>query len=116
MSFHHGRCFYCRCQFSKPMGRRNHIPKSNDPTSDHVWPRKVPLPPGIPFYEHPRNKVRACWSCNNRKGGMHPIGWLTLVADPAGAADLAGLMVAVGYPQETVQSALERRKANAGSV
>jgi hypothetical protein len=111
MRFYPGVCFYCRCEFTKPLKRgRYNAPQSNDPTEDHVYAFRVPLPPGLSSHYDKRNIVRACWSCNNRKGGMTPIQWLIICPDPAGAADLVALLLKLGAPQSGIDFALRTRE------
>ena len=58
----HGRCVYCGAAVTNEPGK----PKPSSATCDHF----IPLSKGGP--NTPRNKVLACFACNQAKGDMDP--------------------------------------------
>lgn len=128
--FRHGQCFYCNTHFGParaPKRGPNQFarPQLNVETEDHVYPKNTPLPrvlhkplptlhPGlIPATgrNDPRNKVRCCWKCNNDKGNMHPLAWLTKIEAPDGARRLADLLYALGEQKTFIDRAMAARES-----
>jgi hypothetical protein len=70
------------------------------------------LPPLLTDRNSIHGKVRACFGCNNMKGGMHPLTWLSICPSDTGAERLADLLLGLGEPQAGVHFMLQRRERN----
>lgn len=100
------RCFYCGIEMM-PVGYWVSVgrPHPDAETLEHVVPRGK----GIKR-SHKLNKVRACWTCNNRKGGMDPLEWL-VVCPNYGVIRLQQLLPQLGYAGWQVSRAMAERAA-----
>lgn len=106
-------CFYCDCTFQEPSkkARRNGRLSRLSGTVDHVFPQcMIPMAPRTGYWLH-INQVWSCFSCNNKKGSLHPLAWLPVVKSDAGADRLARLLIRLGVENDVVQNAMTKREA-----
>lgn len=106
------KCFYCDVELlpmhQKDSARRSH-PRAE--TVEHIVPQsKIRLAGHGGAGWRIRNKVQACFACNNRKGGMWPLDWLVIMPD-AGVIRLCNRLLELGCPQVDISAALARRAA-----
>lgn len=119
--FSPGKCFYCGVGFNK-VRRGQKGMRATNPTIDHVYPVGAKLPPKLAAHPigSPRlsvhNRVRACFSCNNLKGDLHPLLWLTLCPSDAGAEALANLLLVLGEKPTPIHRALHLRSSTAPNL
>lgn len=71
------------------MGRLN-------PTLEHLYPQNSVFPSQLRDWSDPANKFRACFNCNNLKGDLHPLKWLTIMENDDCAVSISKCMLALG--------------------
>lgn len=118
-------CFYCNRVLSPPKGGRA-MPTSL--TMDHVYPVTVATYPAGLYVghspvvnqptprNHPLNRVVCCFECNQLKGDLHPLEWLTIVLNETCATRLSELLLKVGEDPEQVNTALAARTIRIGAI
>lgn len=93
-----GRCFYCNVELRRSGNSRA--------TKDHVVPKSHPHFTTLTETQHSINVVQCCHSCNNRKGGKHPLVWLRSVPSDHRPRLVSRLHV-LGFSTGVVASALQ---------
>lgn len=109
--FKPGFCVYCGTGLVRPMRDKRHTNTARRcDTVDHVYPLG-----GARTHAHnvnprqPLNKVRSCEGCNDAKGDMHPLKWLTTLQRDDCATALASLLIQLGEDATKVAAAMNER-------
>lgn len=105
-------CFYCDVYLSHRSKRtRSGQMKANAGTIDHIVPQSRLIGGDYPIWDPrwiARNKVDACFSCNNRKGQLWPLQWLIVMPAP-GVQRLHDRLLELGCERAEIVEAIALR-------
>ena len=103
------RCFYCDHPLTESKRWDQQGPRpANKRTTEHIFPQYASRVMACLFSAEWRelNRVDACPSCNERKGNMSPLRWLSYLLDAAARDRLQARLAALGVSAEALASAL----------